>query len=59
MNADFSCSCRTSIPAHGESTCHCSACHASFAGLTAFDRHRASGECAAPQTGVVDTRGRG
>ena len=59
MNADFSCSCRTSIPAHGESTCHCSACHASFAGLTAFDRHRASGECAAPQTGVVDARGRG
>ena len=50
MTAAFSCSCRRSIPAHGESTCHCSACHTSFAGLAAFDRHRTGGACTVPQS---------
>lgn len=59
MTVAFACSCRRSIPAHGESTCHCSACHVSFAGLDAFDRHRAGGTCAVPQPGAVGPRSRG
>ena len=46
MATTFSCSCDPAIPAHGDSTCHCSGCHKSFAGLTAFDRHRTGGTCA-------------
>jgi hypothetical protein len=29
----------------GMNTCHCSGCHLTFTGLTAFDAHRRGGEC--------------
>ena len=48
MATTFSCSCDPAIPAHGNSTCHCSGCHRSFAGLAAFDRHRVDSRCTAP-----------
>ena len=49
MTTTFGCAgCRKRIPAHGDTTCHCSACHQSFAGLNAFDRHRTGGTCTTP-----------
>ena len=58
MATTFSCSCNPAIPAHGDSTAHCGACHESFAGLTAFDRHRTGGTCAElDATPTVDGRG--
>ena len=59
MATTFSCSCDPAIPAHGDSTCHCSGCHQSFAGLQAFDRHRVDGRCPVPDPDVVDRGGRG
>ena len=47
------------IAAHGDSTCHCSGCHQSFAGLDPFDRHRSDGRCTVPDPDVVDRSGRG
>lgn len=32
----------------GLSRAHCSACHLTFTGITAFDRHRSDGGCASP-----------
>ena len=40
MSNTISCGCGKTIPAHGDTTCHCAGCHRSFAGLAAFDRHR-------------------
>jgi hypothetical protein len=34
----------------GFTTCHCSACHMTFQGIEAFDRHRVRGHCADPAT---------
>lgn len=29
----------------GMNTCHCSGCHTTFTGITAFDAHRRGGQC--------------
>ncbi|SED51902.1 hypothetical protein SAMN04490240_4092 [Rhodococcus pyridinivorans] len=29
----------------GANTCHCSGCHTTFTGITAFDAHRRGGQC--------------
>lgn len=34
----------------GMNTCHCSGCHETFAGITAFDAHRRGGQCLPPMT---------
>ena len=33
----------------GASRCHCAACHLTFSGLTAFDRHRDAMACRPPE----------
>lgn len=33
----------------GFRTCHCSACHETFSGVTNFDKHQRNGECRKPQ----------
>ncbi|WP_024487196.1 MULTISPECIES: FDXHR family putative zinc-binding protein [Rhodococcus] len=38
----------------GQSAAHCSACHNTFTGTTAFDQHRRGGECRTPEaSGLV------
>jgi hypothetical protein len=32
----------------GLSVCHCSICHRTFTGLSAFDKHRLRGQCCNP-----------
>lgn len=43
----------------GSLACHCSVCHETFVGITAFDRHRVSYACKLPnKIGlVVGSRG--
>lgn len=39
----------------GMNTAHCSACHRTFTGITAFDAHRKGGTCSDPTTiGLVE-----
>ena len=59
MSNTISCGCGKTIPAHGDTTCHCAGCHRSFAGLAAFDRHRVDSRCTAPDPTAVDRGGRG
>lgn len=41
----------------GTQTCHCSGCHLTFTGLTAFDKHRKNFTCQSPQdVGLVQHR---
>lgn len=41
-------SCRPACIQPSPSQAHCSACHHTFGGITAFDRHRRGGECLDP-----------
>lgn len=59
MSNTISCGCGKTIPAHGDTTCHCAGCHRSFAGLAAFYRHRVDSRCTAPDPTAVDRGGRG
>lgn len=43
-------SCRTTCIQPSPSNAHCSACHHTFSGITAFDRHRRAGACLSPLT---------
>ncbi|WP_456236505.1 FDXHR family putative zinc-binding protein [Actinomyces culturomici] len=47
MNAWACPTCRARVPG-GEAPCHCSACHQTFHGLAAFDRHRRGLACCEP-----------
>lgn len=39
----------------GQATCHCAACHYTFTGLSAFDRHRKEFTCRPPaEVGLVE-----
>ncbi|WP_431839714.1 hypothetical protein [Gordonia hongkongensis] len=42
----YSCSCRAEWS--GLNECHCGACHLTFSGVTAFDRHRRGRVCNDP-----------
>lgn len=45
--------CRKGCEWTGRGACHCSACHQTFTGLTAFDKHRAGvgdGPCRTPDS---------
>lgn len=43
-------SCRCGAIWTGLGRCHCSGCHITVGGITAFDAHRRSGKCLKPKT---------
>lgn len=40
--------CRPTCIPPSPTNAHCGACHHTFSGVTAFDRHRRAGECLSP-----------
>ncbi|WP_458523948.1 FDXHR family putative zinc-binding protein [Mycobacteroides abscessus] len=34
----------------GLTTCHCSGCHQTFGGISAFDQHRRASKCLSPES---------
>jgi hypothetical protein len=40
----------------GLRACHCAACHCTFSGVSAFDRHQRGGRCQHPAVVALDER---